>query len=125
VGISGTTAAAGELTGASSRAHVFSRAGGGWVRRAAPNGADTSSNDGFGSSVAISGNTAVVGALFHSGHQATDRQSGRTNVFARQPTGWQRSASLNGATTGGNEEAGWSVADSGTTAIVGDVFERA
>lgn len=95
------------------------------MRRAAPNGADTSSNDGFGSSVAISGNTAVVGALFHSGHQATDRQSGRTNVFARQPTGWQRSASLNGATTGGNEEAGWSVADSGTTAIVGDVFERA
>ena len=59
------------------------------------------------------------------GRHADDRQYGNAYVFTRQPTGWQRSASLDGAATGGYQDAGSSVADSGTTAIVGDVAEGA
>jgi hypothetical protein len=59
------------------------------------------------------------------GRHADDRQSGHAYAFRWQPTGWQRSASLIGAAKGGNQEAGSSVPDSGTTTVVGDVSEGA
>jgi len=53
--------------------------------------------DGFGGSVAISGNTIVIGAAGH------DSQAGRAYVFTKGPTGWRQVAELKGNKT----KAGW------------------
>ena len=64
VALSGTTALVGAYyrnngTGA---AYVFSDAGGTWTQQAELTASDGATGDGFGSSVALSGSTALVGA---------------------------------------------------------------
>ena len=63
VAVSGTTAVVG-TSGSSyaGRAYVFTRTASGWKQAAELKGSDTNPGDNFGSSVAVSGTTAVVSA---------------------------------------------------------------
>jgi hypothetical protein len=97
-------------------AYVFIRSESGWIEQAklvAPDAAEET-NDGvkFGASVAISGDTAVVGA-YHS------NQSGAVYVFVRSGTDWIEQAKLVGSDTAAWDAFGYSVAISGDTIAVG------
>src|ERR1039457_5795693 len=113
--ISGTTAVVGAYNHAkrSGRAYVFTMAGSGWSHVAELQGSDTVAGDEFGSSVAISGTTAVVGAGDHAGH------AGRAYVFTKTAAGWKQVAELKGGDTIAGDYFGWSVATSGTNVVVG------
>jgi nucleoside-specific outer membrane channel protein Tsx len=77
VAISGTAAVVGAWLHAKSagRAYVFTKTASRWTQAAELKGSDTVASDEFGSSVAISGTTAIVGAA---GHADT---AGRAYVF--------------------------------------------
>jgi hypothetical protein len=77
VAISGTSVVVGAYAHAKSagRAYVFAKTGTGWTQAAELKGSDTVAGDLFGSSVAISGTTAIVSAA---GHADT---AGRAYVF--------------------------------------------
>ncbi|MGO9581634.1 MAG: FG-GAP repeat protein [Acidimicrobiales bacterium] len=72
--------------------------------------------DEFGSSVAISGATAVVGAPFHA------KDAGAAYVFTKSAKGWKQVAELKGSDTVLGDKFGYSVAISGTIAVVGARF---
>ncbi len=110
VAISGTTV----VVGAYDRAYVFTKTASGWDQVAELEGSDSVPDDDFGDSVAISGTTAIVGA-----DEAAYRDAGRAYVFAKTASGWEQTAELKGSDTVGKDQFGWSVAISGTTAIVG------
>jgi nucleoside-specific outer membrane channel protein Tsx len=116
VAVSGDTLVAG-TSGASyaGRAYVFTRSASGWSQVAELKGSDTAAGDAFGSSVAISGSTIVVGAYDHANF------AGRAYVFADKSGAWKQLAELKGSDTVTKDLFGWSVAVSGATAIVGAV----
>ena len=76
-------------------------------------GSDTVAGDYFGSSVTISGTTAVVGAGYHA------KIAGRAYVFTKTGAGWKQTAELKGSDTVAGDGFGDSVGLSGTTAVVG------
>src|SRR5262249_54087162 len=95
-------------------------------------GSNTAAGDNFGWSVAISGETMVIGAPLEdsnatgvNGNQtnnsATD--SGAAYVFVRDGTNWIQQAYLKASNTGAEDRFGLSVAISGDTAVVGAVYE--
>lgn len=118
-------------------ANVFVRNGGVWTQQAylKPAAVGTSQvNDQFGYSVAVSGNTIVVGAVSErsstTGVNSTPNDSingaGAAYVFVRSGNAWTQQAYLKPATVGttqGNDQFGWSVAISGDTVVVGAVGE--
>jgi len=115
VAISGSTVIVGAYDHAKSagRAYVFATTGSGWKQMSELQGSDTVSGDQFGSSVSVSGTTAVVGAGGHADH------AGRAYVFAKTPGGWKQTAELKGSDTVAGDYFGWSVAISGETIVVG------
>lgn len=76
-------------------------------------GSDTVAGDYFDASVAMTSNTALVRAWGH------DNYAGRVYVFSRMPSGWFQTAELTGSDTVAGDSFGYSVAISGSTAIVG------
>ncbi len=76
-------------------------------------GSDSSTLPEFGTSVAVSGATAIVGAPGHAG------AGGLAFVFTETPTGWKQTGDLKGSDTVAGNEFGASIALSGTTAVVG------
>ena len=116
VAISGTSAVVGTSGAAyAGRAYVFAKSASGWTQVAELKGSDTVAADRFGASVAISGTTVVVGAYDHA------KDAGRAYVFAKTASGWTQVAELKGSDTVADDYFGWSVAVSGTTAVVGAV----
>ncbi len=100
-------------------AYVFARSAlGTWSQQAKLVASDASSRDFFGSSVAISGTTALVGA-----EQVTvgiNVSQGATYVFSQDATGaWTQQARFVGAAGGQLDNFGGSIALDGTTAVVG------
>jgi MYXO-CTERM domain-containing protein len=94
-------------------AYVFARNGTIWTQQAELLASDGAQGDELGTSVALSGGTAVVGA------PARDFHHGVAFVFAQSGTTWTQQAELS-ANDGATDDAfGTSVALSGTTAIVG------
>jgi hypothetical protein len=120
VAISGTTAVVGapvEYAGGAGRSYVFTKTAKGWKQVAKLTGsAPVGLGDYFGYSVAISGMTAVVGAL------GTANTAGRGYIFSKTSTGWKQLAGLKGSDTVAGDEFGSSVAISGATAVVGASF---
>ncbi len=122
VGISGTTVVVGAPSHANyaGRAYVFTNAARGWKQTAELEGSNTAAGDGFGTSVAVSGTTVVVGA----------DDADRAYVFTRTPTGWKQTAELKGSDTVGSslssfgDEFGYSVAVSGAIVVVGAFDHR-
>ena len=116
VAISGTSAVVGTSGAAyAGRAYVFAKSASGWTQVAELKGSDTVAADRFGASVAISGTTVVVGAYDHA------KDAGRAYVFTETASGWTQVAELKGSDTVADDYFGWSVAVSGTTAVVGAV----
>lgn len=94
----------------SGAAYVFARSGTTWSQEAYLKAGDTAERQNFGNSVAVAGQTVVVGAT------GTDA----AYVFSRGGTGWSQRASLN---TGAGDSFGYSVAASGDTVVVGAIYE--
>jgi hypothetical protein len=120
VAIDGNVAVVGELGGGF--AAVFVRSGSSWTETAAlvpSEGSQTDGAGGFGSSVAISGDTIVVGAP--DAFVDDTEGAGKAYVFIRPATGWagtiKESAQL--GSFGGYEELGSSVSISGNTIVAG------
>jgi hypothetical protein len=113
-------------------AYVFVRNGVTWTQQAYLKASNTDAGDEFGYSVAVSGDTVVVGA-YGEGSNATGingdqtdntaPQAGATYVFVRNGTTWTQQAYLKASNTDSNDRFGYSVAVSGDTAAVGAYLE--
>ncbi len=113
-------------------AYVFVRSGGVWTQQAYLKASNTGEHDRFGSSVAVSGDTVVVGAQYEAsnatgvnGDGSNDGAflSGAAYVFVRSGGVWTQQAYLKASNTGERDLFGWSVAVSGDTVVVGAVQE--
>ena len=89
-------------------------------------------DDNFGWTVAVSGDTMVIGAVWEdskatgvNGNQSDNSfsASGAAYVFVRTGTNWTQQAYLKASNTGINDNFGQSVGISGDTIVVGAVFE--
>ncbi len=121
VSVSGDTAVAGAYRADapafdSGAAYVFARSGSSWSEQAkltAPGGA---ADDYFGWSVAVSGDTAVVGAIHD---DAPTLDSGSAYVFVQSGFTWSLQAALTASDAAASDTFGSSVSVSGDTAVVG------
>jgi hypothetical protein len=76
-----------------------------------------SHDDRFGTSIAINGNTAVVGAVFDD--VGTNNDQGSAYVFVRSGNGWTFQSKLVATDGASGDRFGWRVAISGDTIVVG------
>ena len=116
----------------SGAAYVFRRSGTAWSQEAYLKASNTDSLDNFGSLLAISGDTAVVGAAGEdsfatgvNGNQNSESgsRSGAAYVFARAGTDWSQEAYLKASNTGLADEFGFAVGVAGDLVVVGAPFE--
>ena len=107
-------------------AYVFQRDQGGagnWGEVTKLTASDAQAGDFFGGSVAVSGDTAVVGAR---SEDAEGNRAGAAYVFQRNQGGvdnWGEVTKLTASDAQAEDWFGFSVAVSGDTAVVGAVFE--
>ena len=102
----------------SGSAYVFTRSGTNWGQQAKMTATDGAANDTFGGNVALSGDTAVIGALGDD-DDVNGVDSGSAYVFTRSGTSWSEQAKLSAADGAAGDEFGYSVALSGDTAVIG------
>ncbi|MDX6580960.1 MAG: hypothetical protein QOI10_144 [Solirubrobacterales bacterium] len=116
----------------SGAAYVYVRSGSTWTQQAYLKASNTGASDFFGSSVAISGDTIVVGAPGEdssatgvNGNQAdnTASFSGAAYVFTRSGTTWAQQAYLKASNAAPGDSFGSSVAISGDTVVISAVLE--
>lgn len=113
-------------------AYIFVRSGTTWTQQAYIKASNTAAGDSFGWSVAISGETVVVGAFAEesnatgiNGNQSDNSltAAGAAYVFMRSGGLWSQEAYLKASNTGANDEFGWSVAISNDSIIIGARME--
>jgi len=127
VALSGETAVVGaryddvDATVDQGSAYVFTRSGTTWSEQQRLTAADGAAADGAGCSVAISGDTAVVGAEGDDVGVATDM--GTAYVFVRSGTTWSEQQKLTAGDGAAGDTFGSRVAVSGDTAVVGALFD--
>ena len=120
-----------ETTTGAGAAYVFVRSGTTWTQQAYLKASQVSANDSFGASVAVSGNTVVVGAWQEdsstTGVNSTPDESslgaGAAYVFLRSGTTWSQQAYLKASQVTSDDRFGASVAMSGDTVVVGAYYE--
>ena len=131
VAVSGDTAVVGTLVpggGGAGAAYVFQRNEGGtdnWGELMKLTASDAQVNDKFGTRVAVSGDTAVVGAF---GEDAGGSSAGAAYVFQRNEGGadnWGEVTKLTASDAQAEDWFGSSVTISGDTAVVGARYEDA
>jgi hypothetical protein len=114
--------------GSSGAAYVFVRSGTTWTQQAYLKASNAAGDDGFGCSVAISGDTVVVGAANEDssatgvngdGTNNGSNGSGAAYVFVRSGTSWSQQAYLKASNTDVGDAFGTKVAISGDTLVVG------
>ena len=129
-GINGN--ASNNLAQGSGAVNIFERSGGVWSHRAYIKASNADIADSFGASVALSGDTLVVGAPLEdsrasgiNGDQADNgaMNSGAVYVFTRSNGVWTQQAYLKAANAGAGDEFGASVAVEGDTLVAGAHFE--
>ena len=98
-------------------AYVFVRSGTTWTQQQELTASDGAANDSFGISVAVSGDTAVVGAYVRA--LGTSLAVGAAYVFVRNGTLWSQQQILTASDASTNDYFGNSVAVSGNTAVIG------
>ncbi len=115
VALAGDTAVAGAIGKDISQgaAYVFTRAGTTWTQQARITAADAAGSDDFGVSVAIEGDTAVVGA------DTKNSYRGAAYVFTRSGTTWTEQAKLTPADAANGDWFGVSVGLAGDTVVAG------
>ena len=115
VSVSGATAVIGaaDKNAYQGAAYVFVESGGVWTQQQALVASDGAANDAFGSSVSVSGDTAVIGA--------SGKNSGRgaAYVFVRAGGVWSQQQELTASDGAAGDNFGWSVALGGNTAVIG------
>jgi hypothetical protein len=121
VAIDGDTLVVGAIKGGNGyaqtgSAYVFHYDGYAWVEEAKLVAADLGDSDKFGYSVAIEGDTIIVGAPYHDDGESN---SGAAYVFRLNAGHWLEVAKLTGSELFENAYFGNSVALSGNTAVVG------
>lgn len=134
--ISHGTVASGDNTAVNAgAAYVFVRTGTLWSQQAYLKASNAEAGDLFGSSVAISGDTVVVGASSEDSAQTyvtngtlvTDDDSapgaGAAYVFVRTGTLWTQQAYLKAMNSGGTDSFGHKVGISGDIAVVSAISE--
>lgn len=109
-------------------AYVFVRSGTNWTQQAYLKASNTESNDNFGTSVAVAGDTVVVGAPLEDSHATgvngddtdnTALNAGAAYVFVRNGITWTQHAYLKASNTGQFANFGSSVAASAESLVVG------
>ncbi len=114
VALDGDTAVVGaSLEGNKGAAYIFVRHGNAWIEQAKLTAHDLAPADWFDRAVAVSGNTALVGAWYHHG------AAGAVYVFTREGSTWTEQAELTAADRQADAYFGTSVALGGDTAVVG------
>ena len=98
-------------------AYVFVRSGTVWTEQSKLVASDAAFMDCFGISVAVEGDTAVVGSHYDDHSALSD--PGSAYVFVRSGTVWSEQAKLIGATLGNADRMGISVDISGDTVFAG------
>jgi hypothetical protein len=104
------------VNGDQGSAHIYRWTGSGWALEATLTATGGETSDNFGFSVAISGDTAIVGALID--NVGANTNQGSAYVFTRSGTTWTQQAQLIATDGAANDQFGWSVALSGDAAIV-------
>jgi hypothetical protein len=119
VAINGGTAVVGanDTNASTGSAYVFVRTGSTWTQQAELTASDGMVTDGFGLSVAVSGDTALVGAPSDDVDGGGDQ--GSAYVFVRSGTTWTEQRHLTAGDGAALDRFGENVALSGETAIVG------
>ena len=117
---------------AAGAAYVFRRSGGKWAQDAYLKASNTEARDGFGITLALSGDLLAVGAAYEgssargvNADQADNgaAKAGAVYVFRRDRTAWQQEAYLKASNTGMDDNFGLRLALSGTTLVVGAAGE--
>lgn len=118
--------------------YVFKReASGNWVQDACLKASNAGAEDQFGTAVAVSGSTVVVGAPNERSNQTSITNtdgvasgndsasfSGAVYVFKREANGdWVQDAYLKASNSGAGDHFGWAIAVSGSTVVVGALTE--
>lgn len=98
-------------------AYVFTRSGTVWAQKQKLIANDGAANDHFGASVALSGDTIVVGAEYDD--IGVPKIVGSVYVFARSGGGWVQQQRLNPIDPAAAQGFGFSVALGGETLVVG------
>ncbi|MDD5559066.1 choice-of-anchor tandem repeat GloVer-containing protein [Candidatus Methylomirabilis sp.] len=111
-------------TASQGAAYVFVKPGTGWAtmtETAKLTASDGAASDAFGYSVAVSGDTVVVGA--YGDNIGSNSNQGAAYVFVKPGSGWATTSTFTAKLTASDgaagDEFGWSVAISGDTVVVG------
>jgi hypothetical protein len=99
--------------------YVFQRTGASWSQQAYLKASNTGDSDTFGDSVAISGDTIVVGASGEDGFADSLPASGAVYVFVRNGGIWSQQAYLKASNKDSTDRFGTGLAISGDTVVVG------
>jgi len=103
-----------------------------WTQQAYIKASNPGSTDQFGFSMALSGDTLAVGAMFEDsnatlidgdGTNDLADNSGAVYVFARVTGVWTQQAYIKASNTEAGDRLGWSIALSGDTLVVGAIGE--
>ena len=97
-------------------AYVFTESGSAWTQTAELTASDGAAGNYFGYSVAISGNTVVVGAY---NTTVGGIKQGAAYVFTESGSAWTQTAELTASDGAAGNDFGDSVAISGNTVVVG------
>jgi hypothetical protein len=118
VAVSGSTVVIGaSLHAFLGAAYVFVQSGSTWNQQAELTASDATSGDYFGLSVAVSGNTTVVGAPYRTVN--SNPAPGAAYVFVQSGDTWTQQAELTASDGASGDCFGCSVAVSGGTALIG------
>ena len=99
--------------------YVFVPSGLVWIQQQKLVASDATAYDQFGFSVAIGGETVVVGAFFDDGDGEGEGDQGSAYVFVRSGIVWSQQQKLEAGDAAAGDLFGHSVAISGETIVVG------
>lgn len=121
VSVSASTAIIGavgddDADSASGSAYIFREVGGVWQQVVKITAEDAEESDGFGTSVSLNGDTAIVGAV---GDSDAGLRSGSVYIFRKLGDVWQQVDKLTAVDASLRDEFGVSVSISGDMAVVG------
>jgi hypothetical protein len=102
-------------------AYVFTRTGTTWTQQAKLLASDGEAGDGFGFSVSLDGDTALIGAPLNNGSGVLD--SGSAYVFTRTGTTWTQQTKLLASDQAEMDLFGYSVSLGGDTALIGAYWD--
>ncbi len=98
-------------------AYIFVRSGVVWTQQQKLTASDGATDDNFGNSVSISGDTAIVGANLH--NVGANANQGSAYVFVRSGGVWTQQAQLFATGGAAQDFFGFSVAISGDSVVIG------